>query len=203
MEKNENFSENLENQYSILIQANEKKEKKFYIIVMLIIILTLVSTIIACIFASKAYQASKSINITEKEGSTYYQTLNITYNNGSTLNLTGIGNGYELKNPLNISITNVGDTDITFNIKLTNIKTSLLSSNNMYYVLVKDNDSETKEVPLSEKVISSDVLIKSNQTINYTIKAIYSGQMAENDYSNYYKADIIIEQNTDKSDLLN
>jgi len=43
MEKNENFKSELENQYSILIRANEKKEHQRYM-VLLVIILILVDS---------------------------------------------------------------------------------------------------------------------------------------------------------------
>ena len=40
MEKNENFKSELENQYSILIRANEKKEHQRYMGLLVIILIT-------------------------------------------------------------------------------------------------------------------------------------------------------------------
>lgn len=195
MEKNENFKEELENQYSILIKASEKKEKKYFIIIISILAITMVATLISCIFAGSAFRASKKINEKQEETiNTYYKTLSIELNDGPTLDLKGIGNGYELRSPKTITITNNGDQEVTFNIKLGSIKTSLLSTSNLKYTIVTNNESSTpKDLPLSEKTIISDIKLEPEQTVKYIIKASYTGQMEENDYTNYYSAQIIIE----------
>ena len=122
MEKNENFKSELETQYTILIKANERKEKQRFTIILIILAITLLSVFTSIFFAYKAFSSTKGI----KEGKTYYHTLSTTFNDGSKLNLTNIGNGYELSTPKVIQLSNEGDSDITFNIKLTGINTSLL-----------------------------------------------------------------------------
>ncbi len=204
MEKNENFKEELEKQYNILIQASEKKEKKYFIIIISILAVTLLGTLISCIFAGKAFSSSKNINTEEEEKiNEYYKTLSVTFNNGSKLDLRGIGNGYELKEPKTISVTNEGDSDITYRIKLSGIRTSLISSNNLTYTITSNNEtSSPRELPLSDKEIISDVKIEPNQTIQYIIKASYTGRMADNDYSNSYSANIVIEQVGDTAEII-
>lgn len=203
MEKNDNFKSELETQYTILIKASEKKEQKRFIVILTILIVTLISVIVSIVFAFLALKNSTKINIESKETTTHYQTLAITYNGGNSLNLKGIGNGYQLNPSKTISITNEGDTDITFDIKLTSINTSLLSTNNLVYTLTKNNTNViSKELPLSDKVIASDVKISPNETISYTIRVAFNGTIEENNYTNYYNSKIIIDQKDNKSNLL-
>ncbi len=203
MEKNENFKTELENQYTILIKASEQKETKRFAIILTILIITLISVIISIFFASLAYKNSLKINKENKDSFTHYQTLAITYNDTYNLNLENIGNNYQLKNPKTINITNEGDTDITFDIKLTSINTSLLSTNNLFYTLTKNNTESTKkELPLSDKVITSNIKIAPKETVSFILKVAFTGTMEENNYSNYYKAKIIVEQKDNKSELL-
>jgi len=205
MEKNEEFKEELEKQYSILIKASEKKEKKYFIVIISVLVMSLVSTLISCVFASLAFNNSKKMNVIEEEKTnTYYKTLAVTFNNGSKLDLKGIGNGYELKEPKIITITNEGDTDVVFNIKFSSIQTSLISSNGLRYTITTNNEtSPPKELPLSNKEILSDIKIEPKQSINYIIKANYSGQMEANNYANYYSAEIVIEQVGDTAEIMN
>ena len=205
MEKNEEFKEELEKQYSILIKASEKKEKKYFIVIISVLVMSLVSTLISCVFASLAFNNSKKMNVIEEEKiNTYYKTLAVTFNNGSKLDLKGIGNGYELKEPKIITITNEGDTDVVFNIKFSSIQTSLISSNGLRYTITSNNEtSPPKELPLSNKEILSDIKIEPKQSINYIIKANYSGQMEANNYANYYNAEIVIEQVGDTAEIMN
>lgn len=203
MEKNENFKAELENQYAILIKASEKNEQKRFTVILTILIITLLSVLISIIFAAMAFSNSKKVNIANNEKFTHYQILSITYNGSNNLNLSKIGNGYQLSTPKTISITNEGDTDITFDIKLTSINTSLLSTNNLVYTLTKNNsESTSKELPLSDKVIASDVKIAPEETISYVIKVSFNGTIEENNYTNYYNSKIVIEEKDNKSNLL-
>ena len=204
MEKNEQFKEELEKQYSILIKASEKKEKKYFIIIISILIMTLVGTIISIVFSSIAFQNSRDKNNEAAEKiNTYYRTLAVTYNTGDKLELKGIGNGYELTTPKTITITNVGDSKSKYNIKLSGIQTSLISSNNLTYTITSNNEtSSPRELPLNEKTIVSEVEIEPEQTITYVIKASFNGQMEQNNYSNYYNANIVIEQIGDTAEIL-
>lgn len=204
MEKNENFKEQLETQYNILIEANAKKEKLRYIVILTIVLITFISVLISVIFSYRAYAASKKINTdTTSETKNYYRTLATVFNNGSNLNLSRIGNGYQLATPKIVQITNEGDSDITFDIKLTSINTSLLSTNNLVYTITKDNETSVNKVlPLSDKVIVQDANITPGETISYIINVKFTGTIEENNYSNYYNSKIAIIQKNDKSDLL-
>ncbi len=203
MEKNENFKSQLETQYNILIKASEKKEQKRYICILIILISTLIAVIISIIFAYKAYQSSNEIKGKEKNSNTYYETLSVTYNGDNTLNLSNIGNGYNLVNPRTITITNEGEDDIIFNINLNSIKTSLLSTNNLIYTInSSNNESTNKELPLTDKTIINKQKISPGETITYTIMVKFNGTMESNNYSNYYNAKINIDIQNNKSDLL-
>lgn len=203
MEKNENFKSQLETQYNILIKASEKKEQKRYICVLIILISTLIAVIISIIFAYKAYQSSNEIKGKEKNSNTYYETLSVIYNGDNTLNLSNIGNGYNLVNPRTITITNEGEDDIIFNINLNSIKTSLLSTNNLIYTINSSkNESTNKELPLTDKTIINKQKISPGETITYTIMVKFNGTMESNNYSNYYNAKINIDIQNNKSDLL-
>lgn len=204
MEKNENFKSELETQYNILIKASEKREQKRYISVVIILVITFISVLVSIFFSFQAYKNSTSIDkdLKEKEEQ-YYQTLSVMYNGSNQLNLTNIGNGYTLATPRIIQITNEGDSDIVFDVKITSINTSLLSTNNLMYTLIRDNEESTsKELPLSDKAIASDVKISPKETITYTIKVSFNGAMESNNYSNYYNAKIGIEMKNNKSNLL-
>lgn len=204
MEKNETFKEELETQYAILIKAKERKEKQRFNILLVILGITFISVIISVIFAYKAFSATKDIdNENETKIVTYYQTLSTTFNGNQSLNLSGIGNGYELSTPKVIQITNEGNTDITFDIKLTGVKSSLSSTNNLVYTITRNSDTSiTKELPLSDKVIVSDVKISPEETVTYVIKVSFKGTLEEGDYSNYYNSKIVIEQKDNKTSLL-
>jgi len=201
--ENNNYKQELENQYTILIKSSERMEQKRFIIIITITILTFLSVLISILFSFLAYKKTLNIDQEEPINITHYQTLTTTFNNKDTLTLTGIGNGYTLKNPKIIEITNEGDTEITFDIKLTSISTSLLSTNNLVYNLAYNNNESTdKELPLSEKVLVSDNKIAPNETITFILKVAFNGTIEENNYTNYYNAKIEIEQKDNKSNLL-
>lgn len=204
MEKNESFKTELETQYTILINAKEKKEKLRFIILLVILSITLIVVIISVIFAYKAYSSTKEIKSTNQSNkTTYYTTLTTMYNNGYLLNLNGIGNGYTLTTPKIIQITNEGNTEISFNIKITNIHTSLLSTNNLVYTLSRDGQTSiNKELPLTDTTVLSDIIIKPNETITYILNVSFNGTTEIGDYSNYYNSNIIIEQNNNNPSLL-
>ena len=203
MEKNEDFKEELETQYTILIKAKEKKEHQRFIVLLIILGLTFVSVIISVIFSYKALSATKTLDKNESVSSTYYKTLSITFNGNQNLNLTGIGNGYELTNPKVIQITNEGDSDITFDIKLVSIQSSLLSTNNLVYTISCNNETSiTKELPLSDKIIVSDITITPEETKTYVIKVAFKGTIEEGNYNNYYNSKIVVEANDNKTSLL-
>ena len=203
MEKNENFKTELENQYSILIRANEKKEHQRYMKLLSVILVTFITCLIGLFFSYKAYSSTKEIYDENKVVTNIHnQVLVTSFNNGSVLNLGKITTGYELKNPKVITITNEGDSNITFDIKLTSIKTTLLSTNNLVYTIAKDkNASNPIELPLSDKAIVQDVTIEPSQTITFIIKVKFNGTI-ENNSENTYSANVVVEQKNNKANLL-
>ena len=201
MERNDEFKTELENQYTILIKADQKKEKKFRIAVLVIVSITLLSVIVSIFFAEQALSATKK-DKKDVEQKIYYQTLVTTFNTGANLNISGIGNNYSMNPAKTITIKNNGTSTITYQIKLKSIKTSLLSTNKLIYKITNNNKSESHELPLSEKVIVGEKKIKPNETQVYTINVTYTGRMEENDYSNYYNATIDIEQRDTQTNLL-
>lgn len=203
MEKSENFKSELETQYTILIKANERKEKQRFTIVLIILAITLLSVFTSIFFAYKAFSSTKGLEKEIEEGETYYHTLSATFNDGPRLNLTNIGNGFELSTPKVIQLSNEGNSDIDFSIKLTGINTSLLSTNNLVYTIINNgNTSVAKELPLTEKEIVSDITITPGTTLEFIIKVQFKGVIEEGDYSNYYNANIVIEQINNNTTLL-
>lgn len=204
LKKNDDFKEELQNQYTILIKAEERQQKKRTITLYIICGLTLLMTIISLVSVMISLSNTKSEHSKTSEPKTVYQTLVTNYNGSKTLNLTAIGNGYYLQNPAVISVSNEGDVPLTYNIKLSNIQTSLLSTNNLVYTITKNNEtSAAKELPLSEGNILSDIKLNAGETVTYRIDVKFNGVLEAGNYSNYYKANITVEQSTDKVDLLN
>ena len=202
MEKNEEFSKELETQYNILIKAEAKKTEQRFIAMFIILCLTLVSGLISLVFAAKAYFNTKEdVNNIEEVEKVYFETLSITYNNGNRLELNEIGTDYVLPNPKVIQITNEGNNPTSFNIKISSIKTSLLATNNLRYTVERNGEQTlTKELPLSDTEIIKNVVIEPDETITYTIRASFTGTF--DDYSNYYNANVDIIQNNTASVLL-
>lgn len=202
MEKNEDFSKELETQYAILIKAEEKRTKKRVIAIFTIISLTFITSLISCLFALKSFLSTDE-EPTEEVKTEYY-TLSTVYNTSSKLSLSKIGNGYSLKTPKVIKVTNEGTTTITYSITLSSIITSLVSTNNLVYTLTKNNEVvSTQSLPLTDTTIISGETIEPNATNYYVIKVSYVGTMETNDYTNYYTANLNIQSDTSKINLLN
>ena len=204
MEKNENFKSELENQYSILIRANEKKEHQRYMVLLVIILITFSVCLVNMLFSFKAFSSTKEINDDNKVlTNVHNHTLTTMFNNGRTLNIAKITNGYELTTPKVIQITNDGNSDIIFDIKLTSIKTTLLSTNNLVYTLSRNNTtSDAMSLPLNDKVIAQNITIEPGQTITFTLKVKFNGTLENNNTENSYSANIIVEQKNNKANLL-
>lgn len=200
--RNENFKEELENQYSILIQAEEKEQRKRTFAILTILSITLISTIISTIFAYKAFSNTTEISNEKKLNTeTYYQTLSSVYNNGTKLEINNISTGYSIPNPKVITISNDGDIPLTFDLKIKNINTSLLSTNNLIYSITKNNQtSSEKELPLADTTLLGEVSIAPKETITYVFNVKYNGYTDTN--NNYYNANIVVEPNNNKTNLL-
>lgn len=203
MEKNDNFKSELEVQYGILIEANEKAKKQRYIFLLSLVCLTFISVLVSVFFSYKALDNSNKINKGEKESiNTNYLTLSTIFKNGNDITINNIDNGY-IGIPKEIQITNDGDTDITFNIKISSIKTTLISTNNLVYILTKNGEEVVNSIlPLQEKIIANEVKISPKETITYTINTAFNGILEQNNNTNEYHANITIEQNNDKGNLL-
>lgn len=204
MEKNDNFKEELETQYNILIKASAQKEKKRYISMLIILCSTLISVLISIIFSYQAYRNSiKAKDEVKLSSETYYETIVAKYNGNNTLELTNIGNGYTLATPRTIQVQNEGTEEINYDLKIDSIKTSLLSTSNLIYTIIKNDETIiSQELPLSDKTILANEKIEPDQTITYTIKVTYQGTMESNNYSNYYNANIFIESKNKQIELL-
>ncbi len=203
MEKNDNFKSDLENQYTILIQAQERSEQRRFLAILVVITVTLLAVIVNAVFSFMAYKRSSDIQEDVKDEKTYYQTLSTVYNGSSSLVLDNIVTGYRLGTPKTIEITNDGDTAVTYNIKIASIKTSLLSTNNLFYTINSNGEtSSTKQLPLTDKVILDNIKIEPKETRTYTIDVVFQGTTFEGENNNYYHASIIVEQMDNKSNLL-
>ena len=194
----------LDKQYDLILKAQAKEEKTHFIFTSFIIVITLSTTLICLLFSYNSYIATKDATskVVSNEA-TYYQTLSVSYNNGPVLDLQGIGNGYVLQSPKTITITNDGNTDITFNIKLTSIKSSLSSTNDLIYTITKDNEiSSEKALPLNDENLIQEVVIHAEETITYTVNVSFKGVLGLNDYSNYYSANLQIVQKNGTTNLI-
>lgn len=108
-----------------------------------------------------------------------------------------------MQTPKVITVTNEGNATITFDIKLTSIKTSLLSTKNLVYTITENGETTTsKELPLAETSIVRDVTIAPKETIRYIINISYNGVVENNLAPNYYNANIDVQQTTNSVDLL-
>lgn len=203
MEKNENFKDELTTQYSILIKAKEKREKNHFIILISILSLTLISAILCVFFTISSFNNTNKLLKDKNKDETVFLTLSTTFNGNNELNLEGIGNDYELSTPKKINITNEGNEKITFNIKLTSINTSLLSTNKLYYIISHDNEeSSPKVLPLNPQNIINKITLEPEESTSFIINAYFDGTFDKNDYSNYYNAQIVIEQDNEKLNLI-
>jgi len=191
MEIKEEFSKELEKQYSILIKAEERREAKRTFVIFVIVSVTLLTCLINLLFAIKSYRDVIESTPVSTTTYTYYEILSTNFINGNNLSITNINPSSDTISK-KFEITNEGDTEITFNIKLTSIKTSLLTTNNLVYTLTRENNtSSSKILPLKETTILSEIKINPQETITYTLNVTYNGSYTEN--NDYYEANIAIE----------
>ena len=204
LKKNEDFKEELETQYTILIKAEEREQKRRALIMYIICGLTLFMTVISLITVSISLGRTKKEQIKNTSEKIVYQTLTTNYNGSKQLNLQGIGNGYYLQQPKVITLSNEGNELLTYNIKLTSIETSLTSTNNLTYTLTKDDEtSSQRELPLKEDYLLKEIKLEPGETRTYKISVAFTGTLEYGNYSNYYKANIVVEQNNNQMNLLN
>lgn len=204
LKKNEEFKEELQTQYTILIKAEERKQKRRIIILYTLSGFTFFMTLISLVLVTISLTSTKKENNENTKPKIVYQTLVTNFNGIKKLDLNDIGNGFILQHPPIITISNEGDSSLTYNIKVNNIETSLLSTNNLVYTLTKNNEvSVQKELPLNENYLLKDVKLPAGETVTYKIDVMFNGILEQGNYSNYYKANIIVEQNNNQVNLLN
>ena len=201
--KNENFKDELEKQYSILIKAEEKEQKRRSWIILCIFSLTLISTLFCVYFSYKSYKVTSNIISSKKiETKSYYETLSTVFSNGQNIAIDNFANANNLFTPMVVNITNDGNTEITYNINISNIKTSLSSTQNLFYTITVNNETSTpKNLPIKDDSLLAGQKIKPKETIKYIIRASYTGSIEEN-IQNYYHAKIKVEQTNFKTSLL-
>lgn len=198
--KKANFKNELETQYQMLIKANKEEQSKRSLIMMFILILTLISCSITAYFSYKAYKSISLNEETIEEQDIHYETLSVMYNSTDTLDIKDIKDSTNREAKV-ITITNEGDTEITFDIKLTSINTNLVTTNNMVYTISKNNKETTKQLPLVDTTIVKDNKISPEETIVYTLNLKYNGNSTA-EFPNNYKAKIVVEQKNNNVNLL-
>lgn len=200
--KSDEFKFEIEHQSNILIKAENKEQKERAIIMLIVLTATFVMTILSLVFSIKAYNATKETQKKEAEkNETYYQTLITAYSDSPQINISNLTTGYT-SNTKRLTINNDGDYEIIFNIKLTSITTNLLSTNSLVYSLVGNGSNITKELPLQESTLLSDISIEPGQTIQYTFDIKFNGIIDSPEPVYNYNATFLVEQNNSNSSLL-
>jgi len=200
--KSDDFKFEIEHQSNILIKAENKEQRERAIIMLVILTATFIMATLALVFAIKAYNATKEANkIAKEESNTYYQTLVTAYSDSPVINIEKLTAGYQSE-PKTITITNDGDYDIKFNLKLISITTNLLSTNSLVYSLKNEETDINKELPLQENTILNEVTIYPGETKTYTFNITYNGIIDSPEPIYNYKATMVVEQSNLKSTLL-
>lgn len=202
--KNEEFKDELSIQYSLLINAERKEQRKRTLIILIIFSVTLISVLVSTFFSYKAYKGTKDILSDNKTdtNSTYYQTLGIIYPNGRVLKMEGLYNGYEAPTPIVITVTNDGDYKITYKISIDSISTNLASNNNLFFTVTKNNEtSAPKILPVKDEDIYTELVISPKETASYIINAYYNGVVPEGE-NMFYQGRISVTQTNSNSVLL-
>ena len=201
--KNEEFKDELSFQYSLLINAERKEQRKRTLIILIIFSFTLAAALVSTFFSYKAYKGTKGILSENKtDNSTYYQTLGVIYPNGQKLTMEGLYNGFEAPTPVVITVTNDGDTKITYKMSIDSISTNLASNNNLFFTVTKNNEtSAPKILPVKDDDLYTELVISPKESASYIISAYYNGIVPEGEYM-YYIGRISITQTNSNSTLL-
>lgn len=197
--KNNDFKSELEKQYSILINTEKKEQRKRTIIMMLIVIVTFIASISTTLLSYKSYKNTKQENKTSNKSNEYYQILETNYVSGSNINLH-IDNAYSSSEPYTFYVTNTGDAPAIYNINLSSVKTNLALNENLKYTLsINDESPITNLMPLNNKTILENIVIKPNEQIKYVLNTSFNGYI---DGGAEYRATINIEQQKNVSTLI-
>ena len=201
--KNEEFKDELSIQYSLLINAERKEQRKRTLIILIIFSVTLIAVLINTFFSYKAYKGTKGIlSENKEESSTYYQTLGIAYPNGRVLKMEGLYNGYEAPTPIVITLTNDGDCKITYKISIDSISTNLASNSNLFFTVTKNNETSAPRIlPVKDSDLYTELVISPKETASYIINANYTGVVPEGE-NMFYTGRISVTQTNSESVLL-
>lgn len=203
MKTTNNVQDRFENQKNILIKTKEKTSRNNNIIVFIVVIITLISSLLTFIFTYKSFKNTENFKDDKVvENKKYYQTLSVIHNDDSKIKIENITNNYALSTPKIITLINEGNSDISINIRLSNIKTNLLVNTNFTYEITKNGETSLpKEMPLSDSLILSNFTLSAGEKIIYLLNIKFTGTIDNNIQNTYYNADIIVEQNN-KTELL-
>ncbi len=192
--KNEDFKSELETQYNTLIIAGQKEQKNNLLIITILLVLTFISSIFSLILSSKALSQTKKINEQVKTTDLIYKTLEVVYSDDQYINIESLKDGY--KSNKTITITNKGDTKITFDIKISSIKTSLPTTSDLIYTITKvGGTSIQKSLPLNETSIVINESLGKDETVVYSFDIDYKGPKQDSEKMSYYFANISVNQN--------
>ena len=194
--KNEDFKSDLESQYNTLILASRKEQKSHSLIIIFLLIITLITSILSLILSFNTLSHTKKITEQVKTTDLVYKTLEVTYSDDQYINIENLKEGFHLEEPKSITITNTGDSKITFDIKISSIKTSLESTSDLIYTITKVGGYPTqKSVPLSETPIVINESLGKDETVTYNFNIEYKGSIPNPDKLNYYFANIVVNLN--------
>ena len=171
MKTTNNVQDRFEKQKNILIKTKEKTNRNNNIIVFIIVIITLISSLLTFVFTYKLFKNTEKFKDDEVvENKKYYQTLSVIYNDDSKIKIENITNNYALNMPKIITLINEGNSDMSINIKLANIKTNLSVNTNFIYEITKNGETSLpKEMPLSDSTIVSDFTLSAGERIIYLL----------------------------------
>ena len=200
--KGDDFNFEIEHQSNILIKAENKEQRERAIIMIAILTVTFIMTTLSLVFSIKAYNATKKESQTVAlEGNTYYQTLVTSYSDSPAIKIEKLTTGYKY-GPKTITITNDGDYELKFNLKLVSIVTNLLSTNSLIYTLTGGETDIRRELPLQESTILNEVSLFAGETKSYNFNIQYDGIIDNASLVYNYSATMVVEQSNLKSTLL-
>lgn len=172
--------------------------KRKNIIILVITLLLLVG--VSVLFVSFAYVSNVAVG-NETSSKTVFKrsTMKVEYSGGNESITSNSGNfnpGTVLTKTF--SLKNIGDKDVTYNIKLSDVKNDFNRKNDISYELYMDNQLISSNVfPSSDIVIKNNESIKINEKRDYKLVIKYS-QSDENqivDSGKIISAKIDFEEN--------
>jgi len=195
--RNEDFKNTLAIEYSALIENENEKNKKRYMILFSIILITLIITITSLILSIVSFSHTKEINDSTKTQGSSYKTLEVVYNQDQFINIERVQDKKEIPSKI-ITVKNTGTTATNFDIKINSIKTSVITNNVLSYTLVQnDITNSEKNIPLSETTIVKNLVINPDSTMTFKLDINYK-EGINSEINDYYFANVIVEQSSDE-----